>query len=320
VKADAPECGACGAAFGANAAWQPLESPPPPRADGRKLLKFVGLSVLALPILLYLLLVVLSSAGLGGTMVAYYLYAVTIGGTKLDNWLRESRPTCAGSEEKNLLAYINTGIPCRLPSGESHVPKVSGEIANSRRSWSGQSRQCPVEYAIKFGTPDGLQALLQSGADPAKCPGSADTLFELFLQRSRNGGGHRFAYALHDAGFRPSDPKAFLFNAAQLGSAPGVEYVVLRMGQSVDATDADGRTPLYHAILASPTVESFRTVGKLVELGADPDHASVDGESPMQKGRRVYAGTKWDPTVEHNINWYMKQRKTTVFRPAQAQQ
>ena len=116
--------------------------------------------------------------------------------------------------------------------------------------------------------------LLKSGADPKKCPGSADTLFALFLQRSRNGGYYDFAYALHDAGFRPADKKEFLFEAARVGSAPGVSYVVLRVGQSVDVTDAEGRTPLYLAILEVPTVASFGTVRKLIENQSLCPHAA----------------------------------------------
>lgn len=291
-------------ASGATASAKPPESPPaaPPIAGTRRLrgLKIFGYSLLVLVPLLCLFLILFPPSGYEA-MIAR-IYGETLGGTAVDKRLHGPGSACARNETIRLETYIRSGIPCRLPSGELDVPKIDPDLANSRRDGNGA---CLVEFAIATGSPQGLSMLLKSGADPKKCPGSADPLFALFLQRSRNGGYYDFAYALHDAGFRPSDKKEFLFEAARVGSAPGVSYVVLRVGQAIDVTDADGRTPLYHAILQAPTVESFGTVRKLIELGADPDHAGADGESPMAKGRRLYANTKWERVFEHEVSYQL---------------
>lgn len=214
---------------------------------------------------------------------------------------------CPASEKAQLEEFLRSGEECvKQFSGyrQAVFPAMTREFANSRHPKSGK---CLLQFAIVNANPRAVKHLLDSGADPSKCD-SVDTLFEQFLHRSSNGGYHDIVYALHNANLRPTDANKFLFDAAKQGSRAGVLYAVKRLNQAVDAVDPEGRTPLYHAILSNPTSGSWGTVTELISLGADPNLAARQGESPLQKGRRIYKGTKWQPVFEHLIQYETARR------------
>lgn len=216
---------------------------------------------------------------------------------------------CPATEKAQLELFLSSGQECLMQfSGykQSVFPAMTREIANSRHPKTGK---CIVEFVILAGGSGALRHLLKSGADPNVCPGSADELFYQILHRSRNRGYQDMFYALHDAKIRPADARKFLFDAAKLGSEAGIDFAVNHLRQPVDAVDSDGITPLYHAIIANPTLGTWAVVGQLIYLGADPNSATKHGESPLQKGRRLYEGTKWQPVFENTVQYETSRRQ-----------
>ena len=284
-----------------------MSDPPRPTSHLAALIKVFGI-LLASLVVIVLILMFVSTQGLGGALLVSFIWAKTFAGTPVDTWLRDKRPGCERDETARLEAYIRTGATCKLSSGASYVPHILPSVVNDRLP---KSKKCPVELAITVGTLEVVTVLKKRGVDPMKCPGSVDELFTLLLFRSR-GRGHGyfalhdanyldFAYALHDANLRPSDTEKFLFDAAKVGSKDGVHYAVKRLGQPIDAIDSDGHTALYHALLPDPTLGSWETVMALMQSGANPNRAGMGTETPLAKGKRLYGGTKWQVVFENQV-------------------
>ena len=72
-----------------------------------------------------------------------------------------------------------------------------------------------------------------------------------------------------------------LHAAASADDVAAIERLLADPATRVDATDADGRTPLYDAVMAA----NVRAVRMLLAAGADPDHADVAGATPRSVAR-----------------------------------
>ena len=69
--------------------------------------------------------------------------------------------------------------------------------------------------------------------------------------------------------------------AASADDVAAIERLLAEPATRVDATDADGRTPLQYAVMAA----NMRAVRMLLAAGADPDHADSAGATPRSLAR-----------------------------------
>lgn len=212
---------------------------------------------------------------------------------------------CLTDERSRLEAYLLTGTACVVADKKTRslqltLPVITWADANSRHS---KTNYCLIEHAILNGSAAAFKTLLQNGADPNVCPGSVDAVYEHILYRRNHDSYVDFAMILKEANYYPKKPERFLFGAAKQSSVLGVRRAVRLFGllQSIDGPDSDGKTPLYHAILAEPTSNSWATVRELIKLGANIDKSSSGGESPLSKARRLYSGTRYQLKFEREL-------------------
>lgn len=241
------------------------------------------------------------------------LIAAHYGPQPFINGLFQGRPDeleyCSKDQRANLLKFVRTGLPCLDQFNEKTAPAITNAIANGRVAEEIENL-CLIEYAIQKGSPISLKVLLENGADPGKCPGSTNALFDQIFSRLRieenrfDQPALKFATVLREANYLPTSAIKLLFDAAKQGSPSGVYLAHIILGVPSNVTDSNGLSPLHHAIFATPTQESWKTMIRLLEYGAELTFASPGNETPLQKGRRLYAGTEWEKMFEHWVHRY----------------
>jgi len=167
--------------------------------------------------------------------------------------------------------------------------------------------QCLLELAANYGNLNVFRQLLRNGADVRLCAtGYAQRFREVWVTNHCDypkGSTEEFFLLLESSGVEISDKQGLLKTAAIAGCPVAVRFLAAR---NVDMNWAyeEGLRPL-HYVVNMASEEKIETARILVNLGANPYLRSQNGESAIDRGRRILSGraSNW-PRMEAVLSTY----------------
>lgn len=179
---------------------------------------------------------------------------------------------------------------------------VTWENANDK-----VGNQCLLQLAANYGNLNVFRQLLRNGADPHLCaPGYAQRLREVWITKHCDypkGSTEEFLLLLESLGIEISD-KQELFKAAAIAGCPVAVRFLAARNADMNWAYEEGLRPL-HYVVNMASEDRIETARTLVGLGANPYLQSQNGESAIDRGRRILSGraTNW-PRMEAVLSTY----------------
>lgn len=159
------------------------------------------------------------------------------------------------------------------------------------------NQNCLLEVAVYSRDLNVFRQLLRNGADITLCaPGYPQRLYKVLVSSPCDfpkGSTEEFLLLLESLGVEMTDKQELLKIAASGGCAAAVRFLATR-NADLNFEYEEGLRPLHYVVNVA-TEEKIETARTLVSLGANPYLRSRNGESAIDRGRRILLG--------HASNW-----------------
>lgn len=194
-------------------------------------------------------------------------------------------------------------VYARLQGCSNNLVPVTRDNANDK-----VSNICLLELAVNYRDLIVFRQLLNHGADIRLCePGYPQRLHKVWIARGHcdypKGSTEEFLLLLESLGVAIPDKQELLKTAASAGCAVAVRFLAAR-NVDLNFEYEDGLRPL-HYVVDIASQEKIETARTLVNLGANPYLRSRNGESAIDRGRRILLdrASNW-PRMEAALSPY----------------
>lgn len=193
-------------------------------------------------------------------------------------------------------------VYARLQGCSNDLVPVTRNNANDK-----VSNICLLELAVNYRDLIVFRQLLNNGADIRLCaPGYPQRFYKVWVARGHcdypKGSTEEFLFLLERLGVAVPDKQELLKTAASAGCAVAVRFLMAR-NVDLNFEYEDGLRPL-HYVVDIASQEKIETARTLVNLGANPYLRSRNGESAIDRGRRILGSVSNWPRMEAALSAY----------------